>query len=148
MRCHKRKVERTEGQRRKCQGNFSLLTDASNSLTDAKKNEAVSCNEAGYLIDTTRHETRSELKPWHPRVLHAACASEPADRLRADWMRGHYSPKGSGDYSEVKTRICIRTRCNGRTRLARRHLDVLHHIRLYRTSQITSAKVRMGVRVL
>ena len=96
------------------------------------------------IYDTTRHETRSGLKPWYPRVLHAACASEPADWLRADWMREHYSPKGSGDCSEVKTQICIRTWCNGRTCLARHHLDVLHHIRLYWTSQIISAKVRMG----
>jgi hypothetical protein len=50
------------------------------------------------IYDTTMHETRSELKPWYPRVLHAACASEPADRLRTNWM---YSPKGSRDCSEV-----------------------------------------------
>jgi len=46
------------------------------------------------IYDMTMRETRSELKPWHPRVLHAARASEvnPADWLGADWMPRRYSP--------------------------------------------------------
>jgi len=44
------------------------------------------------IYDMTMRETRSELKPWHPRVLHAAQASEPTEWLGAVCIRRHYSP--------------------------------------------------------
>lgn len=92
--CHKRKVEREESQReemskKEMSREFLLLTDVHPTVKRMKEGRGERMRLDIY--DMTMRETRSELKPWHPRVLHAASTNEPADWLGADWMRRRYS---------------------------------------------------------
>ena len=54
------------------------------------------------IYDTTMHETRSELKPWYPRVLHAACTLNPQTGSERIGRIGTILPRDLAITSEVR----------------------------------------------